>query len=130
MTPIPGMGETILLRPRSFDIEHLWVIVTEAADVGCAVMFNLTGWTMDNDHTCILKIGEHDFITKRTVVEYQRGILLTPEKWQHLLDTSDLLKPHKPVGKDLLKKIQKGALHEDGRTEEAFRDIVRQFLID
>jgi hypothetical protein len=130
MTPIPSIGETVIIYPpNGIEIEHLWVIATGVTASGEAVMFNFTGWTMRNDHTCILNIGDHDFITKKTIIEYQRGILLTPFKWQGILDKSDQVKSHKPVSNELLKKIQTGALHPDGRAEIELQDIVRQFLI-
>ncbi len=91
-------------------------------------MFNFTGWTLDNDHTCIVNVGEHEFVTKKTVIEYRRGILLTAEKWQRIVENGDV-RPHTPVKTELLKKIQNGALHREGRTEAGLQDIIRQFLV-
>ena len=129
MTPIPAIGETAIVKPHGIEREHLWVVVTGVATDGKAVMFNFTGWTLGNDHTCILKVGDHEFITKKTVIEYQRGILLTAEKWQSIVDNSDYVKPYKPVTTEVLKKIQNGALHSEGRTEVELQEIVRQFLV-
>ena len=125
---MPSLGDTAVLRPNPLEREHLWIFASGLTDDGI-VMFNVTTWKKNHsDETCIVTPADHGYIDHRSVIEYRRGMLLREEKWQRILETADCT-PNDPVSKELLRKIQLGALDPEGRTEQALQDIIRPFLI-
>lgn len=126
--PFPSLGDAAVLRPHPMDREHLWVFASGRTDDGI-VMFNVTTWKKNHsDETCIVTSADHGYIVHRSVIEYRRGILLTEDKWERILDNADCEMATR-ASNAFLRKIQIGALDRNGRTEQALQDIVRPFLV-
>jgi len=91
-------------------------------------MFNFTSWKKNCDETCVIKVGDHPFVTNKTIVEYRRGINLTPIKWQQILENL-WYEPKAPVSTELLRRIQQGALAPNSRATQELQEIVKLFLV-
>ena len=72
-----NLGATFINRNLGSP-DHLWIVCSPPQPDYSVLMFNLT--TRDNalDETCIVRVGEHPFVTHDSVVDYDRGRLLTP----------------------------------------------------
>ena len=99
------LGDTFLLRGLD---DHLIIIISEpAVDPNRIVTANFTSWRADKDQSCVVKIGEHPFIKKRSCVEYRRDVI-TLSRYDSLM-SSRRLTSRDPVGKPLLGRILQGA---------------------
>ena len=126
--PFPSLGDAAELRPHPMDRKHLWVFASGRTDDGI-VMFNITTWKKNHsDETCIVTSADHGYIDHRSVIEYRRGILLTEEKWERILENADCEMKTR-ASKAFLRKIQLGALDPKGRTAGVLQDMVRPFLV-
>jgi hypothetical protein len=99
-------GDTFLnpLAGTSFD-SHLWMVISEPSDVEECVIVNFTSWRQDKDLACVVEIGEHPYITKRTCVNYPGA------KRQRVSDLEQLiaanhLESREPLSPELLQKIR------------------------
>jgi hypothetical protein len=97
----------------TYQVDHLWVVVSLPDDDGAVALVNFTGWRSRlDDENCVIQPGEHPFVKKMTIVEYRRARVFSPAHQKAFID-SVLCKPHVPVSARLLDKIQQGALRSD-----------------
>jgi len=82
-------GQTFLAKtgsPTDISKSHLYVVLTEPVDTatrkGCIIWvpWNSVKEKLFHDGTCILDVGDHPFITKKTWVNYQRAAIVTVEE--------------------------------------------------
>ncbi len=89
------------------------------------VAFNLTSRDWDSDQTCVIRVGEHPYVVRDSVIAYRFGELLTP----HHIARLQLLAPkeHGPVSPQLLLRIQEGAIKSD-QTPAYLKKIMADIL--
>lgn len=95
---------------------------------GGIVIFNLNEWEIGCDESCVIEPGEHPFVIKKSYVFYRRGLFLTRPEFQKL-EQMGCIKDREPVSKELLIRIQRGALHSDFAAQE-FQAMVRDSLVE
>jgi hypothetical protein len=123
------LGDTFLLANSGIN-NHLLIIISDPAqDSNRIVMANFTSWRADKDQSCIVKVGEHRFITRRSCVHYGEDRLITLAAYEQLL-ASRSLSPHDPVSGDLLKRILDGAAVSPFLPLGNRQILVEQGLID
>jgi len=102
------LGDTFLLANPQIN-SHLFIIISDPAqDSNRIVMANFTSWRADKDQSCIVEVGDHRFITRRSCLHYGEDRLITLANYERLL-ASRHLSPHDPVSRELLKRILDGA---------------------
>jgi hypothetical protein len=100
-------GFTFLSPTPSSSVEHLYVILFPP--VGGKVLFvNVTTPKNDRDITCVLKVGDHPFLTHESVINYADATEATLERVEQAISMK-VFKPHVPFSADLLQRVQDGA---------------------
>jgi hypothetical protein len=103
-----ALGDTFRLASPRID-GHLHIIISDPIrNPGSIVTANFTTWYPDKDQSCIVEIGEHRQVTKRSCVDYRRERCRTMAQYDHAVATG-LLVQHGPVGGALLGRILAGA---------------------
>jgi hypothetical protein len=94
-------------------IDHLWAIISDPDANGSFAAANLTDFENNaGDTNCIIEVGEHPYVTKRSVIKYGDARLFTEVKLQQA-EAGRLLVKRQPLSGVLLAKIQNGALTSD-----------------
>jgi len=108
------VGETVFIPDGSSAGRHLWVVIADSED-GSVAMVEFTGYVEGRqDHSCVVEVGEHPFITKKTVVSYGLGRILT---FNDQRSTVNGMKQDRPADKVLLDKIRKQLFASDDSSE-------------
>jgi len=105
---------------------HLLIICSGPLPDGSVVAFNLTSRDWDSDQTCVVKVGEHPYVVRDSVIAYRYGELLTPRHIARL----QLLAPKEygPISPQLLLRIQEGAIKSDqtpGYLKKIMADVLK-----
>ncbi len=99
---------TFLSRTPPYKTEHLYIIISILSNNTKALFVNVTTKKAISDTSCILRIGDHDFITRESVINYGDAKIAEIDKLKEAIDKR-IFKPQKPVTGDLLIRILKGA---------------------
>lgn len=94
----------------TFYQDHLWVVSSLPTDDGSIVILNFTSWRSGCDENCIIEPGEHSFVHNKTVIAYERAIVLDVQQQKTVVSLCPSRDAVSPV---LLKRIQEGALVSD-----------------
>jgi hypothetical protein len=117
-----SLAGTCVVHP-DFGGTHLCIFVTDYANYRDseieAVIVNITSWHQRKDQTLILMPGDHDFITRKSVVAYRSACLLKEWQVNHVLLSG---KEQPPASRNLLLKIGNGLLKSPFTPED-----VKQF---
>lgn len=105
-----GVGDSFMLPKPGQETEHLWVLITNP-DPGRreAIMVNVTTQRPHSDTTTILKVGDHPFIQKPSVIFYADTRMVNTG----LLDaavTRGACQPHAQFQDTVLRRIQSGVI--------------------
>ncbi len=121
-----GLAGVCVIHP-DFGGEHLCIFLTDYADYGknqlVAVIVNITSWREHKDQTLILQPGDHDFITKKSVIAYDNACLLQEWQVEFVLSKG---KQQPPASKELLRRIGDGLLRSPF-TPRDVRDFYEQY---
>lgn len=99
-------GDTF--RPAKYD-NHLWMIVSDPSmNSDAIVIMNFTTNTKDEEQSCIVRRGEHPFITDNTAIRYRDSRVASSAQLTKL-QQAGLLSSREPLSAQLLEKILKGA---------------------
>jgi len=105
-----------------------WVVSSNPNESGNVVIFSIKSWRENNcDGSCVIDPTEHPFLLRKSTVDYQLGRLLTPAIIE-IMDKRGCYSLLEPVSRDLLKRIQQGAL-DSIFTPQKFQKLVRKSLI-
>jgi hypothetical protein len=116
-------GDTFILT--SLD-HHLRIIVSDPQiDPDQIVIVNMTECDKDGDCSCQISIGDHPFVTKRSVISYRDGSIVTLKKL-HEISKKGLIKHGQPVSDKLLDRIRQGAFSSDFLPENCRRILEEQ----
>jgi len=109
-------GQTFIAKTGSDtrkSMVHLYVVLTEPMDTitqkNCILWVSLSSVEGKRyyDDTCLLDVGDHPFISKKTWVSYQHAAITTADKIKKNLDRGLLLE-NDPLKEQLLNRILKG----------------------
>lgn len=118
-------GDTFLsLSPGSLD--HLWIVVTPPNRDNEIAIVNMTTKRADSDLACEIAVGDHPFVQHDTVISYADAQLV-PHQLIESNVRKAVLPTRAPVSRELLRRIQYGALASD-RTPIKVQDAIRQHL--
>ncbi len=92
--------------PEYPDTFHLYIIIS-IVDTK-ALIVNVTTKKASSDVSCVLQVGDHDFITRESVINYGDTKIPEIDNLKLAID-KEILKPQKPITDDLLSRILKGA---------------------
>lgn len=106
--------------------EHLWIVVAGPTDGAEFVIFNLTTWKDGCDESCIVRRGDHPFVTHDSFIAYARGQILSTNNWILLQRYGCTIRD--PVSPELLDRIRHGALASDF-TPQKLQRIVQTALL-
>jgi hypothetical protein len=96
--------------------------VLEVLDDGSVVVCNFTERKRYSDTTCVVKIGEHECVTKESVVYFAKAYVCSPGL---ALDALERQASHKAaLSPELLTRLRQGAL-DSPHTPEYIKDLVR-----
>ena len=101
-------GFTFLSRVPGYQTQHLYIIIA-IVDDNEAILVNVTTKKGDKDDTCILSVGDHDFIKRESVINYRDTTKTSISNIKKAIGMRTFT-PQDPVSDDLLQRIQKGAL--------------------
>jgi len=114
-------GQTYLAKtgsPTDISKSHLYAVLTEPVDTatrkGCIVWvpWSSVKEKRFHDATCILDVGDHPFIIKKTWVNYQRAAIVTAEEIRKNLGRG-LLTESDPLKDQVLDQMLKGLTASD-----------------
>jgi hypothetical protein len=101
---------------------HINVALEVCAD-GSVITCNFTDYATHSDWTCIIEVGEHPSITKKSVVNYRQAQYCESgtavEALERLIDSRK-----QPLSPELLARIRQGAL-DSPRTSDKIKDALR-----
>ena len=102
------LGDTFLLADVGIN-NHLFILISDPAlDPARIVTANFTSWRADKDQSCIVEVGEHRFIKRRSCVYYGEDRLITLPAYERLLASAHLVR-HDPLTAALLARVLSGA---------------------
>jgi hypothetical protein len=93
----------------TFAIDHLWFVCTIPDSDGQVVIVSLTTETNYTDPTCRLVPGDHPFVSRPSVIAYQRSRVVPAREMDELARTRGV-RHHAPASSELLVRIRAGAL--------------------
>lgn len=109
---------------------HVWMIISDPArDPKKLLMVNFTTWQPHLDQACIVDVGDHPFITARTVVNYARAKVVTDEQLE-LLRARGRLHMLEPLSATLLAKIRACAMESVSLPLELADILLDQELVE
>ena len=104
-----SLGTTFKIIGDTAD-DHLWMVISHpCAKTNKCVLVNLTGWIRVGDQTCLVDVGEHPYVKKRSLVFYPGARMYTPE-YITKLRQAGLLDDREDLAPGLLKKVQIGSI--------------------
>jgi hypothetical protein len=124
-----NIGDTFLLCDPRVD-EHLWVVIShpgENADE--VVIVNLTGFERFKTVDCILELGDHPYITKKSCIAYEHSKCVRECDLDSFVQNG-MLKPLESGDNGFLCKILEGANITDAMPNKCKRVLAQQNLID
>lgn len=118
-----GLGDTFLLAKPGQTTAHLWIVLTSPDKSGKVLIVNITGQQAHSDTTTVLKVGDHPFITKTSVVFYADTREGDAAAMRQAL-SKGLATPQSQCSAALLAKVQTGLLaspHTTPKIKTAFQ---------
>lgn len=102
---VPGF--TFLSRRPPYYTPHLYIVISPIIN-GMVVFVNITTPKWGSDDTCILRIGDHDFITHDSIINYGDAKETKVDLLREAI-SKRYMTPQPPISADILKRIQEGA---------------------
>lgn len=108
-------GDTFIfpLNAPTWGKEHLWAIISDPDSNGSFAAANLSDFENNaGDINCIVEVGDHPYVTKRSIIRYMDAQLFNEIKLQQL-EAGRVLVKNQPLSHGLLARIQNGAIDSD-----------------
>lgn len=104
------IGSTLVIyTPPKCETEHLYIIIAIQKSTGKALVVNVTSFKKGCDTSCILRVGQHNFLNHPSIINYADAQIVEISILDDLLKR-ELIKPHVPVSSIQLKRIQQCGL--------------------
>ena len=102
-------GDTFFLHDGSDQHLHLWVVLSDPSQNSDRILIvNITSWKLYHDPSCPVEIGDHEWIKKRSLVNYKQARFISLDRLEELA-TLGQLERHVPAGATLLRKMRRRA---------------------
>lgn len=89
--------------------EHLYIVISDCNEnTGRVVLVSFSTWNEQSDNSCVLKAGDHPFISHKTCVSYENASLKLVSAIEVAVD-NDTITPHSPVDHEIMLRIFEGA---------------------
>lgn len=116
-----------------FNLEHethLWIVIciSSAEPRQLAAVNFTTKTSMEEDH-CLLKVGDHKFVTHETSVRYSGIVCNAKEIEKRIKDNQIIVQEFPPVSASLLQRILEGAAKSKRMTLKLKDLLQREGLI-
>jgi hypothetical protein len=103
------VGSTLLIpTPPKCTDEHLYIIIA-VDNSGKALLVSVTTYKKGCDASCVLRAGQHRFLTHLSVISYADAQIVDISILEDLLERG-LIKSHDPVRPIQLSRIQRCGL--------------------
>jgi len=123
------IGDVYLPTNREIDDHPRIVISDPEQNPGQVVLVNFTGFEGEyRDHSCVLEVGEHPWLIKKTCISYKDASVVTQLVIDSLIENGKL-KLLAPVSDAVLGKILAGADVSDYLPNKCRRILSNQSLI-
>ncbi len=124
------IGEVYLPVNTAIDDHPRVVISDPELNPKQVVLVNFTGFDGEyRDHSCVLEVGEYDWLTKKTCISYKDASVVSESEFDELCNRG-LLRKLLSVDDSVLGKILKGAEATDELPNKCRRVLASQNLID
>ncbi len=110
-----NVGDTFYDQITRVDY-HLSILVAHAS-ADRILAFNLTDRRNVKDDSCLIDVGEHEYVTKPSAIDYYHAELYDPKRLDEHVRRG-LLKLYPPVLPALLERIRQGALRSPKTTSD------------
>ena len=117
-----NLGDTFLNQALDTP-EHLWIVASLPTTDGQVAIVNLTTCRPGCDETCLVRIGDHPFVRRDSVVAYQHAKLVEQSKLQDWVKKG-YCRRMVPTSKALLARVQQGAL-QSPHTPQKVQAVIR-----
>jgi hypothetical protein len=124
-------GDTFLLAAEHADIDpHLWVILSDPVkDTARVLIVSITTLRPHKDQACIIRRGEHLWVTHDSCVAYEHARIVKLEQLRGLRNAGKLV-TQDPVSAKLLTRMRSSAADSE-RLEMQYADLlIEQGLLD
>ncbi len=65
-------GDTLLIPLPDTSLDsHLWMVISDPAQSDECVIVSFTSWRADKDQACVVDVGEHPYVSKKTCVNFR-----------------------------------------------------------
>jgi len=123
------IGDVYLPTNRVIDDHPRIVISDPDLNPVQVVLVNFTGFEGEfRDHSCIIEVGEHPWLTKKTCISYKDASVVAQVDVDKLIE-SGRLKLLTPVSDEVLARILSGAEISDELPNRCRRILSHQSLI-
>lgn len=116
---VPGF--TFLAHNPPYNTKHLYIVISIIDNNTKALFVNVTT-KKDRDMSCILKPGDHEFVTRDSEINYGDAKTAEIDKLTEAMNKS-IIEPQEPVTNDLLNRILEGALNSDALPQKYLKYI-------
>jgi hypothetical protein len=119
-------GDTFLIpTPPYYNVSHLFIVLAVQESSQMALIVNITSERLC-EGTCPLNVGDHPFITHPSVIDYAHARIQKISNLEKSLK-NEVIKSRQPVNKDLLLRIQKGALDSPAISQKCQNFLLKNF---
>ena len=92
---------------------HLWIVLTDSDTDGNVAIVNVTDYKNHADQTTILKVGDHPFITKDSIVLYQDARIVPRASLLNALKSGKGCSQHAQCPQALMERLKVGVFASD-----------------
>jgi len=101
------VGDTFYISDRGVDT-HLWVVISDPdRDAERVVLVSMTTYEDYKEDVCLLDVGDHPRLSRKTCIAYNEARMTTLEKLRVLQDRGHLI-VQAPLSKEVLTRIRDG----------------------
>ncbi len=117
-------GDTFVNDDRAGGPSHLWIVITRPTKEREVVIVNVTSWRSLADPTCVLQPGDHQFVRRKSYIEYRRAKRVSVDEIRVLLNSGGCVE-YDTASPSLLERILDGAAERKDYIPHKCRDILR-----
>jgi len=104
-----SVGDTFRLAvPRS----HLYIVIAGPDSRGQCALVNCSSVVAGCDESCVLGVGDHGLLTRRSFVYYHKGRMREADAIDRAISAGQAI-PDTPVSSTVLRRIRDGALRSE-----------------
>lgn len=100
------VGDTFLMKTPGYSTEHLWIALHQFGTR--VILVNVTTYRRGKDTSCVLNEGDHFFITRKSIINYDDMIDSEIADIEVAL-SANVINNLDPIEDDLLERIKEGA---------------------